>query len=204
MSGRRRGSRAPWIIIIVLVAALAAAGTILYRIYPEYQRLRTQEAAPGSEAADPEYATPSKDGPKPVVARLYFARIVEGQQRMVAISRELPAGLPPAQAALEELLRGEVPRGCDRPLPRGTELHSVRVADGVALADFSKQLASGFRGGSDNEGVTIYAIVNTLTTLPGIDGAQILIEGEPIQEIGGHLYLGEPLAFDDELVVPYP
>ena len=204
MSRRRRGSRAPWVIIIVLVAALAAAGTILYRIYPEYQRLRARETTPGSEAGDPGHATGSKEVPKPLVARLYFARIVEGQQRMVAISRELPAGLPPAQAGLEELLRGEVPRGCDRPLPRGTKLHSVRVADGVALADFSKQLASGFRGGSDNEGVTIYAIVNTLTSLPGINGAQILIEGEPIQEIGGHLYLGEPLAFDDELVVPYP
>jgi spore germination protein GerM len=188
----------------VLAAALAAAATILYRIYPEYQRLRAAQPNTRPDALDIMPPTTSRPLPNPLVAHLYFTRIVEGKQRMVAITRELPAGLPPAEAALEELIRGEVPRGCDRPLPRGTELLGVRVSDGLAAADFSEELRSGFRGGSDNEGVTVYSIVNTLTALPGIDKVQILIEGQQVTEIGGHLYVGEPLTYDDELVAPHP
>ncbi len=204
MSPRRRSSRAPWITIIVLATALAAAVTILYRIYPEYRRLRAAQPETKPDARQILPPTPSRPLPKPLVAHLYFARIVEGKQRMVAIARELPPGLPPAEAAVDELIRGEVPRECDRPFPRGTQLLGVRVADGVAIADFSEELRSGFRGGSDNEGVTVYSIVNTLTALPGIDRVQILIEGRKVNEIGGHLYVGEPLAHDDELVVPHP
>ncbi len=200
MSRRRRTCRTPWILVLVLAVALVAAALLLYRIYPEYQRLRSAEAAPGQDAVSPDQRPPSS----PVVARLYFARIVDGKQRLVAISRELPSGLPPPEAALEELIRGDVPRECDRPLPRGTELREVRVLDGVAFADFSETLRSGFRGGSDNEGVMVYAIINTLAQLPGIEEVQVLVEGEKVNEIGGHLYMGDPLSFDDELVAPHP
>jgi spore germination protein GerM len=189
---------------VVLAAALVAVGAFLYRIYPEYQRLRRAQAELEREAAYTTTPSTGRPVPKPVVAQLYFARLVDGKQRMVAITRELPPGLPPAEAALEELIRGEVPRGCDRPLPRGTELCGVRVSDGIASADFSEALRSGFPGGSDTEGVTVYAIVNTLTALPGIDKAQLLIEGQRVNEIGGHLYVGEPLVYDGELVVAHP
>lgn len=204
MSRRKRKPRAPWIMSIVLAAVLVAAGAFLYRIYPEYQRLRRAQEAREREAAQTAAESTGRPVPKPVVAQLYFARLVEGKQRMVAVTRELPSGLPPAEAALQELIRGEVPRGCDRPLPRGTELRGVRVSEGVATADFSEALRSGFPGGSDTEGVTIYAIVNTLTALTGIDKAQLLIEGQRVNEIGGHLYVGEPLVYDGELVVAHP
>jgi len=139
-------------------------------------------------------------GSRPVVADLYFARVVDGKQRMVAITRELPPGLGVARACLEELLRGEVPRGCDRPLPPGTELRGITLDGGVATVDFSEQLQSGFRGGSDNEGVVVYSVVNTLTSLPTIGKVQILVEGERVGTIGGHLNVSGPLTFDGELV----
>ena len=202
MSRRRRTSRAPWILIAVLALALAAAGAYLYHIYPEYQRLRSNERT--AETRPPTAASTGRSSRTPVVAHLYFARIADGKQRLVAISRELPAGLSPAEAALEELTRGQVPRGCDRPLPRATKLLDVSLSHGIATADFSKELESGFPGGSDTEGVIIYSIVNTLTSLPGIDKVQILIGGQRVNEIGGHYILGEPLPFDSELVVPYP
>jgi germination protein M len=200
MSRRRRASRVSCVVILLLTGAVLVLGAVLWRIYPEYQRLRREQSAaptpPPSPAAQPH--------PRPVVARLYFARITEGQQRLVAISRELPNGLTPARAAVEELLRGEVPRGCDRPLPQGTALRGIHIADGVATVDFSRQLDEEFRGGSDNEGVTVYAVVNTLDSLPGIDKVRILVEGKAIDTIGGHLDISGPLAFDGELVVPYP
>jgi germination protein M len=198
MSRRQRGSCASCVLMVLLAAAVVVMGWLLWRIYPEYQRLREQEAArvePASAPAPPE--------PRPAVATLYFARIIEGQQRLVAIDRELPAGMPPARAALDELIRGEVPRGCDRPLPRGTKLLDVRVAGDEASADFTEELVSEFRGGSDNEGVMVYAIVNTLSSLPDMKKVRILVEGEPVDTIGGHLDVSGPLSFDDELVVSY-
>jgi len=200
MSRRRRRCPAPWIVAVILGVAAVALAAALWRIYPEYRRLRAKEAASPQIAPEPE----TQQVPKPVVVRLYFARVVEGRQRMVAISRELPSGLGTARAALEELLRGEVPRGCDRPLPQGTTVRRITVAEGAATVDFSRQLVEGFRGGSDNEGVLVYSIVNTLTSLPTIDKVQLLVEGEKVSQIGGHLLVSEPLGFDEELVVPYP
>ncbi len=187
-----------------MTAALAAIVVVLaialWRIYPEYRALKARESRPRRAAPAREEAPP---GARPVVAQLYFARIVEGKLRMVAITRELPPGLGVARASVEELLRGEVPRGCDRPLPPGTELLGITVADGLATVDFSEQLRTGFRGGSDNEQVTVYSIVNTLTSLPTIDRVQILVGGGKINTIGGHHDISGPLAFDGELVVPH-
>jgi spore germination protein GerM len=196
MTQGRRGSRATVLTIAILGAAVLLLGAILWRVYPEYQRLRREAAVIQTPATEP--------AAEPVLAWLYFARIAEGKQRMVAISRELPPGVDIAHASLEELIRGEVPRGCDRPLPPGTSVLGIRVADKIAIVDFSEELVTNFRGGSDNEGVMVYSIVNTLTSLPTIDKVQILVAGKTVNEIGGHLHLGDPLAFDDELVVPYP
>lgn len=199
MSRRRRNSAVPWVLIAVLSAALAVAIVVLCRIYPEYRRLRAEGTPPPPVTAPPDSGTVSE----PIIAQLYFARVTEGQQRMVAVPHELPAEPSPARAALEELIRGEVPRDCDRPLPPGTRVLTCEVADGVATANFSEELISGFRGGSENEQVKIYSIVNTLTSLSGIEEVQILVEGRRPEVIGGHYDLSEPLAFDDELVVPY-
>jgi spore germination protein GerM len=198
MSRKRKTSRASCITIAVLSVAVAALGIALWRIYPEYRRLRARAEA------EPPPPVAAREAEHPMVVRLYFTRVVEGKQRMVPISRELPVGLTPARAALEELIRGEVPRGCERPLPQGTKVRSVTVSDGLATVDLSDEFRTGFRGGSDNEGVTVYSVVNTLTSLPHVERVQILVGGERVNTIGGHLVLGEPLGFDDELVVSYP
>jgi len=194
---RRRVSCVPVVVSVVLAAALAAAVFALWRIYPEYQRLRTVhlEAAPAPPSPKPAAA------PAAPTAKIYFASIVQGRQVMVPVRRELPRGVPPEEAALEELIHGEVPRGCDRPLPPGTKVLDVRVEDGIALADFSRELISGFPGGSENEQITVYAIVNTLTSLPGVRKVRILVEHRPAEFIGGHYDLSEPLGYDGELVV---
>ncbi len=199
MSDRGKELRAYRVGLILLAAVIAVLGTVLWRVYSEYRRLKEQKPVPPAAVHQPEQLQVSR----PVVAQLYFARVVEGKQRMVAIRRELPTGLGVARSALEELLRGEVPRGCDRPLPPGTELLGISMQDGVATVDFSEDLRKGFKGGSDNEQVTVYAIVNTLTSLPTIERVQILVEGESINTLGGHHDVSGPLAFDDELVAPH-
>ena len=203
MSRRRpapsRGPRTAVFLLLLVVAGLSAA---LWRIYPEYQRLKKAGASglgPGAGSQSSPTSQSSRSEAHPT-ATLYFARVIEGKLRMVPVQRELPPGLGVARASLDELIEGRLPQGCERPLPPGTKLRGITVTGGLATADFSGQLSSGFRGGSDNEGVTVYAIVNTLTSLPTIKRVRILVEGKPVSSIGGHLDLSAPLKFDGELV----
>ena len=196
----KRNSSLTWFALVALAGIVLVLVGVLWRIYPEYRELKARKKSPPSPQTTQE---PVAEPTKRVVAELYFARIVDGKQRMVAIRRELPPGLGVARAAVEELLHGEVPRGCDRPLPPGTELLGITVVDGLATVNFSKQLQLEFRGGSDNEQVTVYSIVDTLTSLPSIDRVQLLVEGEVLATLGGHHDISGPLDFDDELVVSH-
>ena len=189
-------SRIAVVVLLLIVAALSAA---LWRVYPEYRELR-KRAEVDVTARLPHERKPEPSS-TPLTATLYFARVVEGKLRLVAVPRELPPGLGVARASLEQLIEGDIPSGCERPLPLGTKLRGVTVADGLATVDFSRELLTKFRGGSDNEGVTVYAIVDTLTSLPTIESVRILVEGKPASTIGGHLDLSAPLKFDGELVM---
>lgn len=196
---RRRPSRGP-AVAVVLVVLLAGAAIALHRLYPRKVIGSRGPVYPGASrrggAARSQPARPART----LTARLYFARIVNGQERLTPIAREVSSNAP-AQAAVEELISGELPEGCTRPLPKDTVLRSVRVRDGLATADFSGELVSSFQGGSDNEGVAVYSIVNTLTSLPIIKRVQILVDGKRADSIGGHLDVSGPLSADGELVV---
>lgn len=202
MSRRRRKPRGPGL-ALALVAAFALGGLAGWSLHPRYEQWRGRQQGSSSPTARSAQGPSRRNGRPPrTAAKLYFARIIGGQIRLVGVRRELQGGPHLAEAALEELISGTVPTGCLRPLPSGARLRSVRVRSGLATADFSRELVSGFKGGSDNEGVTVYAVVNTLASLPEVKRVQILVEGGRIDSIGGHLDTSGPLAPDDELVIP--
>lgn len=101
------------------------------------------------------------------------------------------AGLPapaPAQDALTALAARP-----DSPLPPGTKLLSVRLANGLATADFSHELRDNFTGGDSGETRTVNAILSTLGRFPTVSRVQILVAGQPIDSLGGLLSLSNPL-----------
>jgi hypothetical protein len=197
---KRRQSRGPAAAVLVLIA-LIGIGLAFTRLYPGFGRAsRTAVRHPVTVATPAPSHRETSAASRTTIGRIYFARVVNGQERMVSVDRELPAEAP-AKPALEELISGEPPEGCSHPLPQGTRLRSVSMTDGVAAADFSGELVSNFEGGSDNEGVAVYSIVNTLTSLPGVKQVQILVDGKPVDSIGGHLDVSGPLGADGELVV---
>jgi spore germination protein GerM len=89
-----------------------------------------------------------------------------------------------------------------RALPPGTRLRQAWVLeDGVAFLDFSSEL-SALGGGSTNELLTVYSIVNSVVAnVPEVERVGILIDGRTVESLNGHLDLRRPLAPDWSLVL---
>jgi hypothetical protein len=87
-------------------------------------------------------------------------------------------------------------------VPKGTTLRAFYVTDrGDAFVDLSGDVASAHPGGSLTELLTVYAIVNAITTnLPAVQRVQILVEGKEVDTIAGHVDVRRPLERDSTLV----
>jgi hypothetical protein len=81
-------------------------------------------------------------------------------------------------------------------VPPGTTLRAVYLSDrGEAYVDLSPEVSTAHPGGAVNELLTVYAIVNVLTTnLPAVTKVQILVDGHEVDTLAGHVDLRRPLA----------
>ncbi|AFM42838.1 sporulation/spore germination protein [Desulfosporosinus acidiphilus SJ4] len=92
------------------------------------------------------------------------------------------------------------PSGLESPLPKGTILRSADVKNGIATLNFSKEFKQNFSGGSDAEMMTIYGIVDTLTSLSNVQSVQFLLEGQKQDVILGGLDTSGPLTRNNSLI----
>jgi germination protein M len=127
------------------------------------------------------------------LAELYFGT-EDGYFRKE--KRIIDAEITPENAYLliEELIKG--PENINenlRVLPEGTKILSYKydAESKVATIDLGGTIKEA--QGSMGEIFAVYSIVNTLADIEGIDKVQILIEGEIVESLSGHIYLGEPL-----------
>lgn len=106
----------------------------------------------------------------------------------VARTHDAPA------AALQELIRGNpVTEGAVRVLPPGTKVRSVKVENGLATVDFSREVLEA-NVGAAGEALGIQSIVNTLTEFPDIKRVAFQVEGgldERARDWWGHVGLHE-------------
>jgi germination protein M len=113
----------------------------------------------------------------------------------LVVTREVPATRAVGRAAIQELIKGHV--GADgehRVLPPGTQLKDLKILDGIAYADFSREFRDNHWGGLISEVDTIYSVVNTLGEFPTVRAVQFLLEGSPLSTIGaGAVDLREPV-----------
>lgn len=87
----------------------------------------------------------------------------------------------------------------DDVIPIGTKVLSLKIENGLATADFSKELAKKGQG-SYEEMMVVYAIVNTLTEFPEIKRVQILVEGQKRIMLGSHMDIEDPLTRNTTLL----
>jgi spore germination protein GerM len=157
-------------------------------------------AAAGDAAADSPEAAPIEKAS----VRLYFPSAAG--DTLAVETREIVATKLPADRGAQivaALIEGPQTEGALPALPEGTTLRRLWVErNGNAYADFSEELESGAAGGSADEILTVYAIVDSLTSnVPEIRRVGILVAGRE-RETLGHLDLRRPLPPDLSLATP--
>jgi len=109
-------------------------------------------------------------------------------------------------AALKTLLDTNKQGGlCAGLIPEGSKLLApVSVEHGVATINLSREFTDNFSGGSDQEALTVNSIVHTLVSNSSgkVSSVRILVEGKPVETLGGHLELTDPIEADSTLLRP--
>lgn len=87
-------------------------------------------------------------------------------------------------------------------VPKGTKLRAFYITErGDAFVDLSGEVVTAHPGGSLTELLTIYSLVNAITTnLPAVQRVQLLVEGKEVDTIAGHVDVRRPLERDSTLV----
>jgi len=178
-------------VVAGIAAAVFAAGLgwVAYKA-PAWYRA----ASPRTVEAKPAVA-PSPPGRK-IKARLFY--VAEDGMRLTGVEREVPYSDGAVEQAREIIAAqiGPVVEPLVSAVPSGTALRALFVSEsGQAFVDLSKEVLTAHSGGSTNELLTVYTIVNVLTAnLPAVTSVQILVDGKEIDTLAGHVDLRRPLA----------
>lgn len=94
---------------------------------------------------------------------------------------------------IDELIKGTQKKELRNIFPNGVERLSINVEDSIAYVNYNRALIKE-KMEEPEEVLIIYSIVNSLTSLEGIDKVQILIEGEKIENFK-KFKINEPIEF---------
>ena len=173
---------------------------------PRWARLLTRPV-PGEEGAPEERRETRDDEPavgtveRRINVKLFFQAAdrpgLAMEERAVPFSGDLAAQL---KSVVTELVQGSK-SGLLPTLPPETKVLEVFVsARGVAYVDLSKE-AAGAGGGSHDELLSVYSIVNSLAVnFPAVKRVQILVDDRPAETLAGHIDLTRPLTADMTLL----
>jgi spore germination protein GerM len=164
--------------------------------------------------ATPPPAVPAAGGPVPVFTggenqmevTLFFLR-ADGEALAPETRRIFRTATinDRARQALQALLGGSE-AGLLPSVPPGTTLNELYLTrDGTAYVDLGPEFAREIERGSSDAVPAVYALVNTLSyNFPEILKVKILVEGDEVDDLGGHLDLSRPLLPEMGLVSTEP
>ena len=79
--------------------------------------------------------------------------------------------------------------------PEGTKLLDINIKpEGVIIVDFNSKLTK--LSSEHQERLAVYSIVNTLGQFPAVQEVQILINGDKLDTLAGHIDISKPLEPD--------
>jgi spore germination protein GerM len=175
-----------------LAIVAAGLGWLLFVGLPRWYGPRE----PGAVAAAPSQP-PAPPGRK-IKAHLFY--VTDDGTQLASVERDVTYGEGSMEQA-KAIINAQIAPATEplvSPVPAGTTLRALFVTPkGEAYVDLSRELAESHPGGSLNELLTVYALVDALTVnLPAITAVQVLIDGKEVETLAGHVDLRRPLAKD--------
>jgi hypothetical protein len=179
----------------------AIAGTIIAILFLAvlvFFAKRGLPAGAGSTTATAAASTPSAAPPpgRKIKAHLFY--VADDGGRLTSVERDVAYG-EGVEAQAREIIAAQIAQAGEplvSAIPRGTTLRAVFIAkSGDAYVDLSREARSAHPGGTVNELLTVYTIVNALTAnLPAVTAVQLLVDGKEVDTLAGHVDLRRPLA----------
>jgi spore germination protein GerM len=182
------------IVLLTIVAGLASAGC----------GNPVDVVPPPAESAEalPPGETPVAESDNQVEVTLYFltpdGEMLAAERRRIFRTATVNDR---ARQAIQAILDGPEGRLL-RSIPPGTRILEIFVArDGTAFVDLSAEFRWGLETGSSDAVLAVYAVVNTLAqNFEEIRRVKLLLDGEELDSVGGHLDLSRPILPEMSLV----
>ncbi|CAN5116618.1 hypothetical protein BH23ACT9_BH23ACT9_30590 [soil metagenome] len=159
----------------------------------------TPEASPTDDAEPTEGADAE--------ASLSYFLVVEGGGRFFV--EPVAFGYDPstadgavARTALSALLSAGSEDHLLQLLPAGTELLDVAIDGRVLVIDLSEEMAANPGVGGEGEAAVAQALAHTGAQFPEIDAIRLLVEGEPVTDLWGHVDWSSDIEPDEFALVP--
>jgi spore germination protein GerM len=184
-----------WLVLVLLVAVVSAAlyFPALRRQVDKAKDLTEKTAEQARRELLP--PAPVTTGDPKVRAKMYWGSKSEAG-RLVPIVTELPLSNDPvlrAKQILNTLLAGPVDPEARTLPPDAALLAFYWLPDGTAVADFSEAMATSIPSGIESEQLAVDSITRTLAAnVPQVQRVKILIHGQEVDTLAGHLDLTQP------------
>jgi germination protein M len=181
-----------WLIGMLVLAVIVAA------IYFPILRRRLRQAAQVQQQSEEQarreltQSLAANPGAPLVKAKLFWASGAE-DGALTAVTVDLPLAKDPVlrgKQVLNTLLAGPVDAELRTVPPDAVLLAFYLLPDGTAIADFSEGLATSIPSGIESEQMAVDSLTKTLeANVPQVRWLKILIHGQEVDTLGGHLDL---------------
>ena len=149
-----------------------------------------------SGCARPKLNEPNPPSPpaseQPLSLAVYYLKVSEQDEYLVREVRHIPYTTDSIKAAAQEAVSGQpLTKGAELVFPSGTKILGVKVENGLATVNFSREVLKANQG-SEGEALAIQSMVNTLTEFPEVRAVSFQVEGkldERTKDWWGHVGL---------------
>ena len=186
--------RGLWTMVGIGLALVGLGVWLVVAKLPRLLQTPSSGAPAAASAPASTSASPTSDSRK-IHATLFY--VASSGNELVPVSHEVPYGSTPSEQA-RRIIEAQLlapPEGLLSAIPSGTILRTIYLTpNGQAYLDFSPEITTHHTGGSLDEILAVYAIVDALTVnLADVTSVQILVDGKEVDTLAGHVDLRTPL-----------
>lgn len=196
-----------WLTIVTIALAAVGFAYVLMTALSRLLSTPTTDPIVADAPAPPAPKAPEAPQAPRIKATLFFAS--EDGRRLVPTETEVPLAegvVAQARAIVLAQLAATPPAPLVSTIPAGSTLRGIFVSErNEAFVDFDTSIRTAHPGGLLQEMMTVYTIVNALlTNLPTLQEVQILVNGQEVDTLAGHVDLRRPLRKNEALINDKP